>query len=93
MSRALWKQGGWPGWRFRTLNSEYPPPWPRLPILSLTGEESRQAMRAEQRRHEEVPAGRAEDQEDRAAMRQSMDTSTNAIVDLTRTVTLLVETI
>ncbi|KAL8185468.1 UNVERIFIED_CONTAM: hypothetical protein K2H54_052734 [Gekko kuhli] len=63
-------------------------------------EESREAERAEQRWHDEIlaelRASSAEDQEDweeQKSMCQSMNTSTNAIVDLTHAVTLLVKTI
>ncbi|KAL8189869.1 UNVERIFIED_CONTAM: hypothetical protein K2H54_022840 [Gekko kuhli] len=69
-------------------------------LADRAAEESRAAERVEQRRHrevlEEMRAGRArdgEDREDRQAMRQAMDTSSAAIVDLSRAITMLVDTI
>ncbi|KAL8181324.1 UNVERIFIED_CONTAM: hypothetical protein K2H54_053892 [Gekko kuhli] len=69
-------------------------------LADQDAEESRAAERAEQRRHQEVleelRAGRARDgvdREDRQAMRRAMETSSAAIVDLTRAVSLLVDTI
>ncbi|KAL8185570.1 UNVERIFIED_CONTAM: hypothetical protein K2H54_054969 [Gekko kuhli] len=65
--------------------------------LERIGEEAREVERAEQRQHEEVlaelRASYAGDREECRAMHQSMDTSINAIVDLTHAVTQLVETI